>query len=830
MDKYEIVRQIGKGSFGVCYLARSTETRQPCVIKTINVEELSEKDKNEARNEVRVLQMLNHPNIIAYQESFVHKGALQIVMDYADGGDLYQRIQSKTERKEQFSEDEILFWFVQICLGIHHIHEKNILHRDLKTQNIFLTRGNTVKLGDFGIARVLSAETNFAKTVVGTPYYLSPELCEDKPYHHKSDIWALGCVLYELTTLRHAFSGLNMGALILKILRGQFQAIPNQYSRELSVLIADMLRQNPDDRPSIAQILSRPFLRAKMAFIVSQLQRTPRPLQNDSPARPAGAAKSPPVSSPSKQKDWQQKKEIVNNKIQYALQQVAQSKRPTTAESVMYTELRRAEEAQRFNDKKDQFTTKIGGNRELEDDSTEPEGLRDTDRDESDLLFDEFSDDSDFEAAVADAELLSMDQLEELSASLPTSIQYEQTTDAATVLRDILAARAPDAQLVKSPAKGPASILNLNRDSLLALQKRMAARQVLHARERGEERREELQNRRQKERQAAAKAGEESKLYKKLRQEQKALQTVIQKRHEAQFKSGLKSVKPKIKIDKRVRHCHEPEILDPHGLQTESTDAQQPVITPSHARPRANRVKAEPSPPEPSRPLSKPHKAVPRISRKDLPRIKKPNDDFSVEILLPKHMEFLREKSDASADASSMSHSSSQDYMVEEDQEQELHARARIDEIEQQMAAISERLQSRPKSARRLLSQAKEEQDKQNVLCTIQNLLDTSGTEIQPSAPTSDAQEVKGVEDSVSPSGSGQQRHALLSIRIESLRAFCEEKFGADLFMQLYRYLKESNDADGSEVELARMVSADKMPFVRQINYLIFCEIQFYGS
>jgi|EP01049_Picozoa_sp_SAG25_P007204 NIMA (never in mitosis gene a)-related kinase len=133
----------------------------------------------------------------------------------------------------------ILNWFVQICLAMKHVHDRKVLHRDIKTQNIFLTQGGTViKVGDFGISKVLKDTDQKAKTQVGTPYYLSPEICLDKAYNHKSDIWSLGCVLYELATLRHAFDAGNMHALVLKIMKGKYPPPPTIYSAELRALIA----------------------------------------------------------------------------------------------------------------------------------------------------------------------------------------------------------------------------------------------------------------------------------------------------------------------------------------------------------------------------------------------------------------------------------------------------------------------------------------------------------------------------------------------------------------------------------------------------------------
>jgi NIMA (never in mitosis gene a)-related kinase len=127
--------------------------------------------------------------------------------------------------------------FVQICLALKHVHDRKILHRDLKTQNIFLTKKDLIKLGDFGIARVLHNTNELAKTAIGTPYYLSPEICENKPYNNKSDIWSLGCILYEMATLRHAFEAGDMKGLVLKILRGSYPPLPTWYSKDLRTLV-----------------------------------------------------------------------------------------------------------------------------------------------------------------------------------------------------------------------------------------------------------------------------------------------------------------------------------------------------------------------------------------------------------------------------------------------------------------------------------------------------------------------------------------------------------------------------------------------------------------
>ena len=108
---------------------------------------------------------------------------------------------------EYFSEDQILNWFTQICVALKHVHDRKILHRDIKSQNIFMTKSGLVKLGDFGIARVLSSTAEMAATVVGTPYYLSPEIVQSNTYGFKTDIWSIGVLLYEMCALRPPFNG-----------------------------------------------------------------------------------------------------------------------------------------------------------------------------------------------------------------------------------------------------------------------------------------------------------------------------------------------------------------------------------------------------------------------------------------------------------------------------------------------------------------------------------------------------------------------------------------------------------------------------------------------
>ena len=270
MDKYKKVKVVGKGSFGHAVLVQSVLDRKHYIMKIIDVSRMERKQKEEALNEVHVLKAMRHPYIVTYRESFMDKRCLCIVMDYADGGDMYGKIAKQKQNGKGFPENMILDWFVQICLAIKHMHDRKILHRDLKTQNVFLTSKGEVKIGDFGISRVLQHTYDCAQTAIGTPYYLSPEICQEKPYNQKSDIWSLGCILYEMVTLRHAFDASSMKGLVVKILRGTYPSIPSCYSQNLRDLIDEMLEKDPHKRPSIKKILEKEFLSSRISQLLSQ--------------------------------------------------------------------------------------------------------------------------------------------------------------------------------------------------------------------------------------------------------------------------------------------------------------------------------------------------------------------------------------------------------------------------------------------------------------------------------------------------------------------------------------------------------------------------------
>ena len=255
LKDFEILNLLGKGSFGVVYKVRRKRDKNIYVLKQIDISNLNSKHRNDAINEVTILSNLDNPYIVKYYDSFIEKNLLNIVMEYCEAGDLTTHMKGNMGRP--LSENKIWKFTIQMCLGLEYLHSKKILHRDIKTMNIFLNKDENIRIGDLGVAKVLCESMNFAHTMVGTPYYLSPEMCEEKPYNEKSDIWALGCVIYELCTSKHPFDANNQGALILRIVRGKYSPIPTSYSSDLSELVDNCLCRDYKKRPNAGMILKK---------------------------------------------------------------------------------------------------------------------------------------------------------------------------------------------------------------------------------------------------------------------------------------------------------------------------------------------------------------------------------------------------------------------------------------------------------------------------------------------------------------------------------------------------------------------------------------------
>lgn len=270
---YKLLKCIGEGAYGRAYLATDPEGKK-VVAKVIDVGKVPQKERIACIQEVKLLSTLDHPFIVRYLDSYIEGQNLHIVMNFCDGGDLSDLIRKQEESGTPFPEAQILKWLSQLLMAVKHIHQNHIIHRDIKSQNIFIEKSGRVRLADFGISKAMESTLAQAKTFIGTPYYLSPELCEGSPYGQASDVWAVGCVAYELTTFRTPFhEAKNLPDLCYRICNAEISPIPSIYSVELSRIIKSMLRRCPEKRATAAEILSTPLMQAAIKEMVEDSRK-----------------------------------------------------------------------------------------------------------------------------------------------------------------------------------------------------------------------------------------------------------------------------------------------------------------------------------------------------------------------------------------------------------------------------------------------------------------------------------------------------------------------------------------------------------------------------
>ena len=254
--KYKQIKVLMSDEIKQVYLAQKKDDQEKIIIKEINLLKLDENERDMTMHEGIILSKLKHPNIINCNEFYLENNKIDIIMEYAEGGDLSNKIKEQKNKKTYFKEKEIIEWFIEICEGVKYIHKNKIIHRDLKPLNIFLTKNNKIKIGDFGSAALMKYRTK-AKTMIGTQIYLSPEIMKNELYDYKSDIWNLGIILYELTQLKHPFFDENMSneKMINNIEKENINFININYSERLLNLIKNILKVNPNERLDINKIL-----------------------------------------------------------------------------------------------------------------------------------------------------------------------------------------------------------------------------------------------------------------------------------------------------------------------------------------------------------------------------------------------------------------------------------------------------------------------------------------------------------------------------------------------------------------------------------------------
>jgi NIMA (never in mitosis gene a)-related kinase len=252
MLDFRILQVIGHGSFGRVEKAQYLRDRSIVCIKTQEFHDNSEILKI-LQQESDILFSLYHPNIVKYVKSFAERGRFYIVMEYVEGQDLGTCL----SKNGPLNEQQALYYFIQLVSALKYCHDNQILHRDVKPQNILITSNNQLKLADFGISRNVE---HAAKTLIGTPFYMAPEIFSNQPYSFPVDIWSLGCVLYEMVTCRKPF-GNNPMLFLPNVLHQPPFPIEGNISNNLQYLIFSMLNKNPSERITLDQIQNVAFVK-----------------------------------------------------------------------------------------------------------------------------------------------------------------------------------------------------------------------------------------------------------------------------------------------------------------------------------------------------------------------------------------------------------------------------------------------------------------------------------------------------------------------------------------------------------------------------------------
>ncbi|KAH0791843.1 AGC family protein kinase [Histomonas meleagridis] len=256
MENYILKNRLGHGSFGSVWEATRKADGKTVAVKEIYYGTMDSSARKMIVNEVNILRKLKNPHIVRYIDRVVDRPnqKIYIIMEFCPGGDLQSLITKTRANSTYIREEQIWLVLTEMALALQECHcgTDKILHRDIKPGNIFIDSGGHIKLGDFGLARHL---VDYARTMVGTPYYMSPELNAGKRYDEKSDIWALGCTIYEMAALRPPFTCMGEGDLKLHIRNDIVPRFSSRYSDSLWKIVSAMLEKNPERRPNVQQIL-----------------------------------------------------------------------------------------------------------------------------------------------------------------------------------------------------------------------------------------------------------------------------------------------------------------------------------------------------------------------------------------------------------------------------------------------------------------------------------------------------------------------------------------------------------------------------------------------
>ena len=246
MDKYNTIKYIGKGIFSQVYLVEDVETKKQYAMKCIFIKN----NEDIIERELKIMQMMNHPNIVKYIEVIREKEEIKVIMEYCKNGDLDCYV-----RGRKMNEKGAWYYLYQILQGINYLHSKNIMHRDLKPQNILVDDNNVCKIADFGFAKI--QENDMINTMCGSPMYMAPEIIKHQEYSEKADIWSCGIIFYQMLTGELPLKSKNFYELSKKIDMGQDCIQYPLYVSSISRGIMDkMILFNSKDRYNTTECIS----------------------------------------------------------------------------------------------------------------------------------------------------------------------------------------------------------------------------------------------------------------------------------------------------------------------------------------------------------------------------------------------------------------------------------------------------------------------------------------------------------------------------------------------------------------------------------------------
>ncbi|GMI19215.1 hypothetical protein TeGR_g6972 [Tetraparma gracilis] len=264
MRDFKLIGKLGAGAFAAVTKVERKADGKTYALKRVNISKMKPAEVSDTLNEIRFLSSVRHPYIVGFLEAFLDRNdtELCIIMEYCSYGDLAEKVERYKKRRQYIDEKVVWAYLVQCLEALTHLHSKRICHRDLKPANCFLCDDGTIKIGDMNVSKRM--KHGLLKTQIGTPYYMSPEIWANKPYNESSDMWALGCLIYELCALTPPFVGDSFPQLKRVVMQGRYKAVPRCYSYEMSTVVGKLLRVGASSRPSAKDLLASPEVQKYM--------------------------------------------------------------------------------------------------------------------------------------------------------------------------------------------------------------------------------------------------------------------------------------------------------------------------------------------------------------------------------------------------------------------------------------------------------------------------------------------------------------------------------------------------------------------------------------